>query len=79
MKTAQVNCIGLPTLSDELPWIFHKIDSDNKNGLVEFLAPANRRLKIEVVDWYGRDLKRPYTSSHEPGTKAIKQEFVVIP
>jgi hypothetical protein len=36
-------------------------------------------LRIEVRDWYGRDLKGVYASTHEPGRATITQEFIVTP
>jgi len=47
--------------------------------VVRFQAPANRKLRIEISDWHGRDLKKTYASTHAPGASAIDQEFVVVP
>jgi hypothetical protein len=77
MKTAQVRCIGLPSEIEDFPWIDDKVALTS--GSAQFSAPANRSLRIEVRDWYGRDLKATYASTHEPGTTAITQDFVVKP
>jgi hypothetical protein len=79
MKTAEIRCIGLPREEGALPWTIQKAALERDNGSVHFLAPADRNLQIEVKDAYGRDLKRTYTSTHEPGTATITQEFVVTP
>lgn len=78
MKTAEVECVALPNEQDDFPLTFHKTVLET-NGTVEFSVPANRKLKIEVRDWYGRDLKKPYSSTHEAGSMTITQEFVVVP
>ncbi len=79
MKTAEIRCIGLPARAGDLPWIFRKTPLRSENGVVQFPAPANRKLQLEVRDAYGRDLKASYTSAYEPGLTTITQEFVVIP
>jgi hypothetical protein len=53
MKTVQIRCIGLPVLEGETPWVFGKVVMDSANGSIQFLAPANRTLQLEVKDWYG--------------------------
>jgi hypothetical protein len=77
METAQVRCIGLPSEIEDFPWIDDKVALTS--GSAQFSAPANRSLRIEVRDWYARDLKATYASTHEPGTTAITQDFVVKP
>jgi len=79
MKTAQIRCIGLPREDGALPWTIQKVALESENGSVQFLVPADRKLQIEVKDWYGRDLKRTYTSTHEPGLTTVTQEFVITP
>jgi hypothetical protein len=78
MKTAEVECTALPNDQDGFPLTFQKVALET-NGTVQFSVPANRRLKIEVKDWYGRDLKKPYTSTHEAASMPITQKFVVEP
>lgn len=81
MKTAEIVCIGLPAQEGDFLWVKRDFVSLSKasDGSVEFLAPANRALRLEVRDAYGRALKRSYTSTHEPGLTTITQEFVVTP
>lgn len=81
MKTAEITCVGLPVQEGDFQWtkLAYGLLSKETDGSIEFLAPANRSLRLEVKDAYGRDLKRPYTSSHEPGLTTITQEFVVTP
>ena len=40
---------------------------------------TNRRIRLEVRDAYGRELKGSYTSIHEAGVTPITQEFIVTP
>jgi hypothetical protein len=79
MRTVQIRCIGLPSQEGDLPWILEKNPLRSDNGVLQFRAPANRKLQLEVRDAYGRDLKASYTSTYEPGLTTITQEFVVIP
>ncbi len=79
MKTAEVRCTGLPAKDGDLPWKFRKVAMGKDVGIVEFFAPVNRELRIEISDWYGRDLKSVYASTHAPGTSDINQRFVVRP
>jgi len=79
MNTAQVRCVGQPLQPGDFPWILEKSLILGKNGLLQFQAPANRKLQLEVKDSFGRDLKASYTSTHEPGSTPITQEFVVTP
>ncbi len=78
MKTAAVECIALPIEQNGFPLNFHQVALET-NGTVHFSVPANRKLKIEIKDWYGRDLRKPYTSTHEASSSPITQEFVVVP
>jgi hypothetical protein len=77
MKTARILCTGLPQKEGEDPWIL--VTGQEKNGEIRFSVPTNRRLKFEVKDWYGRDLKTSYISTHEAGEDSISQDFVVRP
>ncbi len=77
MKTAQVRCLGLPRGEGEAVWSV--AGAAEMDGAIKLMAPANRQLKIEVRDAYGRDLKETYSSLHEPSSAPITQEFVVIP
>ena len=63
----------------DLPWTFSQVASVNGKGVVRFKAPANRKLRIEVRDWYGRDLKKAYIATYEVGLEPIEREFVVEP
>ena len=81
MKTAEIACTGLPLQEGDLPWIekaFAQL-SKAEDGSIEFYAPANRNLKLEVKDDYGRNLKGIFTSFHEAGVTPIMQEFIVKP
>jgi hypothetical protein len=81
MKTAEVVCTGLPLQEGDIPWIdrAYATLSNAADGSIEFLAPANRKLQLEVRDDYGRNLKGVYTSLHEAGVTPITQEFIVTP
>jgi len=80
MKTARIRLVGLPLLPGEPEWVaWGGLVNDKDNGSVQFTAPANRRLRLEVTDMYGRELKQKYTSTHEPGSATITQEFIVTP
>jgi hypothetical protein len=79
MDTAQIRCVGKPLRAGGLPWIFEKYVIHGENGTLQFSAPANRNLELEVTDAYERDLKARYTSSHDAGKAPIIQEFVVSP
>jgi hypothetical protein len=76
MNTAHIRCVGLPAQEGELPWVYQHAA---RNGSIEFTAPVNRRLRIEVTDWYGRRMKESYVSTHDAGSAAIKREFTVRP
>ena len=76
MKTAHIRCVGSPVREGELPWVYqHAV----LQGSIEFLAPANRKLRLEVTDWHGREMKESYVSTHDAGAAGIKQEFTVRP
>jgi hypothetical protein len=75
MKTARANCAGLPRVAGEIPWI--KTGMPDKDETFRFSAPTDRRLKIEVKDWFGRELKGVLSSTHEPGSAPVTKEFVV--
>lgn len=77
MKHAQVRCIGEPRSDSDTEWTVAQVALES--GEVRFHAPAARKLRIEVKDWYGRDLKTKYESSHEPGTGPIAQKVIVTP
>ncbi len=79
MNTAQIRCVGLPPQEGDLPWVFEKYVIHGENGTLEFSAPANRKLQLDVTDAYGRALKARYASTHEPGSSPITQEFIVTP
>ncbi len=76
METAHVRCTALPLQAGDVAWI---AEQSITNGSVHFFAPSNRKLLLEISDRYGRDLKRAYSSTHEPGSTQIMQEFVVTP
>jgi Carboxypeptidase regulatory-like domain len=77
MKTAMVHGFGLPRAQNDLYWNIAQIAS--KEGELEFPAPTNRELKIEIRDWYGRPLNAAYAATFPPGTSPIFQDFVVKP
>ena len=79
MKTAEIRCVGLPREEGAPPWTIQKAALERDNGSIQFLAPADRKLQIEVKDWYGRKLNRSYISTHEPGATTVTREFVVTP
>jgi hypothetical protein len=78
MPTAVVHAVGEPIEDGGVPWTFVKVAS-SKDGVVRFQAPSNRKLRIDIRDWHGRDLKKTYASTHAPGPAAIEQEFVIVP
>jgi hypothetical protein len=79
MITAVVHAIGEPIEDGGLPWTFSAVASLQQKGVVRFLAPSNRKLRIDIRDWHGRDLKKPYVSTHTAGLAVIEQEFVIVP
>ena len=79
MKTAEIRCTALPREDAGFPCTVQRTPLEREDGSAKFLAPADRNLQIEVKDAYGRNLGKTYTSTHEPGTTAVMQEFVVTP
>jgi hypothetical protein len=79
MTTAVVNVVGEPVDRGDLAWTFAKIAGREDNGVVRFRAPTNRTIRIDIRDWYWRDLKQPYTAIHRAGTSPIDQSFVIVP
>jgi len=80
MTTARIQCVGAPLSPGEPPWELNgNLTTKQADGKVRFSAPANRVLRLEVSDEYGRNLKKAYTSTHQPGTTPITEEFVVTP
>jgi len=77
MRTAVIRCTGSPIEDGDEPWLIEKVSLNA--GSVEFSVPANRKLRIELSDWYRRDLKAAYISTHEPGSTSIVREFIVKP
>lgn len=77
MKTAVVRVTGNGPLQPDLQWTRSAVSS--KAGQVSLHAPADRSLRIEVRDWYGRDLGAKYESVHEAGATPISQKFVIQP
>lgn len=77
MTTAVVECTGAPRDPSDLRWRYErKVDAP---GTIEFLAPVNRQLRIEIKDWYRRPLNAVYISTHRPGASPITQSFVITP
>jgi hypothetical protein len=80
MKTAAIRCVALPLKEGEPSLVFKNFPLLEKDdGTVHILAPANRKLRIEVQDAYGRKLNGSYAATYEPGSTPITQEFVVTP
>jgi hypothetical protein len=79
MTTAAVYAVGEPIEEGGVPWTFFRVAGSKEEGVVRFQAPANRKLRIEIRDWHGRDLKKAYRSTHAAGMAAIDQEFVIVP
>src|SRR5262249_11097761 len=53
MKTVAVQCVALPTESDQLPVeIYFGGSTDKTAGTFEFQVPADRKLEMEVKDSY---------------------------
>lgn len=77
MTTASVRCVGEPNGSGNPEWMDYRVTRDK--GQAVFVAPANRRIRIYVTDWYGRDMKATYSDTFEAGTSAITKEFVTKP
>jgi hypothetical protein len=46
-------------------------------GVVKFDAPANLPFRMEVEDWYGRDLGGTYAADFDAGTTPISHEFKI--
>lgn len=78
MKTALVRCIALPDQEGDVPWV-QGVVTGTEAGTARFSAPSNRKLRLKVGDWYGRDLHGIYTSVHDAGLTDIKQDFVIKP
>jgi hypothetical protein len=72
MKTAAVTVTAIPS-KGERPWETFKVAS--KQGLATIHVAANRRIRIAVKDWHGRDLGGVYESEREAGTDAVTAEF----
>jgi len=79
MDTAMVYCTGLSREKDDPPWLFDIWTIAGKRGTLQFKAPSNRKLRLEVEDVYHRPLKADYSSTHEPGVAPVTQEFVIKP
>jgi len=79
MDTAMVYCTGLSREKGDPPWLFDIWTIAGKMGTLQFKAPSNRKLRLEVEDVYHRPLKDVYSSTHEPGVAPITHEFVVKP
>jgi hypothetical protein len=76
MKTAQIICVGLPRSTEDSAWTNWQVVS--KDGTVKFLAPANRKLRIEAKDSYGRKLKTSYSAEYAAGDSKIDRTFIVV-
>ncbi len=79
MDTARVYCTGLPRKAGDLPWLFSQGTIYGNLGIIRFSAPSDRKLHIEIEDFYRRPLEAVYSSTHEPGISRIRQEFVIKP
>jgi hypothetical protein len=66
-------------MNDDLPWNVSRSPLSRDDGKVEFQAPANRTLQCELKDLCGRDMKKSYTFTEQPGTSAVNHTFVVTP
>ena len=75
-NTAVVDCVGEPLETGDIKW---RHLEHVKKGSVQFFAPANRTLRIEVNDWYGRELKADYSATYKPGSTPITRTFIVKP
>ncbi|MEZ5403138.1 MAG: carboxypeptidase-like regulatory domain-containing protein [Bryobacteraceae bacterium] len=73
---AAIRLVGQPTEPGGLHW---RGWGDGFKGETRFRAPANRKLRVEVIDSYGRKLSREYVAEFEPGVWPIIHEFTVEP
>ncbi len=76
MTTATVEVIGEPLEPSGISWRDRGYIS-KEHTETRFQVPANRKVRISVRDWYRRDLKKTYQSTHLPGLTPVTQEFVV--
>ena len=79
MGWAVVRATGEPVGDGDVLWTFSKVTGAGKDSTVRFQAPTNRKLRIEIIDWYGRDLKKAYVATYAAGTEPIAREFVITP
>ena len=73
MRTAKLEVAGEPLRSEDIVW------HPRRPLGTTFQAPANRTLRIEVKDEFGRHLNAIYSAIYEPGTTSITHEFVISP
>jgi hypothetical protein len=81
MKMMEIVCTGLPRQKEDLEWSgsYGTAYGKENSGEIEFLAPANRQLKLTVKDLFSRSLNGNISSLHERGIAPIVQEFIITP
>lgn len=76
MTTAWVEVLGEAIEPDGLTWQAATAQIEGKTE-VRFQAPTDRRLRVIVRDWHGRELGKKYESTHAPGSTPINQAFII--
>ncbi len=74
MNTAEVRVSAKPGESG-IRW--RRSGASGQKEMVQIEAPADRELTIEVLDFFDRDLGRPYVAIHAPGKTPITEQFVI--
>jgi hypothetical protein len=78
MRTADVHFTGLPLQPGQDVWAQRRPFLSTMDS-VRLFVPADRTIRIEVKDAYGRDLGAIHSSTHEAGEAPIRQDFVIQP
>ncbi len=79
MKTAAIRCTLRPAGPGVASASRRHSGVGFRTGVFKFETPANWPLRIEVEDWYGRELGATYAAEFQAGSTPISHEFKVKP
>jgi hypothetical protein len=79
MKSVAIRCTAHLDGNQRAGALWSRFGTGLGTGVVKFEAPTNVPLRIEVEDWYRRDLGATYTADFDAGSTPISSGFKIKP
>jgi hypothetical protein len=79
MKSVAIRCTAHLDGNQRAGALWSHFGTGLGTGVVKFEAPTNVPLRIEVEDWYRRDLGATYTADFDAGSTPISYGFKIKP